>query len=180
MKRRMQQMICLATCFLAGVVLYGVVPSAYARTAPTSEAAIKSGYVFNFIKFVEWPSAQDGQMFNVCLLGSDPFANALESLNGKAVRGRPIRVVEDVSLAHTRYCHVVFVSRSESGRLTNALLRLRQAPILTISDIAGFADKGGVIELMTSPSGEIGFRVSKKSADDVGLRVSSKLLSLSR
>lgn len=148
--------------------------------ASANEASVKAGYIYNFMKFVDWPPDQLSPTFNVCVLGSNPFGEVLDALSGKNVRNRPIRVVSDVPLSQTRYCHVVFVSRSESGRLTNALLKLRQTPILTVSDIEGFAEKGGVIELISSSNGDITFRVSKKTADEVGLRVSSKLLSLSR
>lgn len=144
------------------------------------EASVKAGYIFNFMKFVDWPPQFQTQTVNVCVLGSNPFGRVLESLSGKPIRNRPIRVVTDVPLGQVRYCHVVFVSRSEAGRLTNALLRLRQTPILTVSDIEGFSDHGGVIELLTGTNGEVAFRVSQKSAEEVGLRVSSKLLSLSR
>lgn len=148
--------------------------------ATADESTVKAGYIYNFMKFVDWPPAYMSPAFNLCVLGDNPFGGVLQSLSGKMIQNRPIRVVTDVQLVQTKYCHVVFVSRSESGQLTNALLRLRMAPILTVSDIEGFADKGGVIELITGSAGDISFRVSQKSAQDVGLRVSSKLLSLSR
>lgn len=156
-----------------------VVRGAYAITA-ADEAAVKVGYIYNFMKFVEWPEGSVAQDYIVCVLGSNPFGNVVNSLGGKTIRGRGVRVVNDVQLEQTKYCHVVFVSRSESGRLMPSLLRMRRLPLLTISDIEGFAAKGGVIELSTSRAGEISFRVSQQNAEDVGLRVSSKLLSMSR
>lgn len=155
-------------------------PQSLARAGTLSATEVKAGFIFNFIKFVDWPPEYQTSTFNVCVLGNNPFGTVLDKLNGRTIRDRSIRVVSNVPLQQTRYCHVVFVSRSESGQLMNALLKLRQAPILTISDIEGFADRGGVIEFFSSSSGDIVFRVSQKSAQEVGLRVSSKLLSLSK
>ena len=151
----------------------------HARTA-IDESAVMVGYIYNFMKFVDWPDNFIKQDYIVCILGSNPFGTTVKSLGAKTIRNRRIRVVTDVALEQTKYCHVVFVSRSESGRLMPALLRLRRLPVLSISDIEGFSDKGGVIELVPDGGNGIGFRVSQKSAMDVGLRVSSKLLSMSR
>lgn len=171
----------IALAAVAVMVMGLTIPvPAGARAATADEATVKAGYLFNFMKFVNWPSNAQSPQLIVCVLGSNPFGNVIETLNGREIRSSRIRVVTDVPLEQTKYCHVVFVSKSESGRLTPTLLRLRQMPILTVSDIAGFTDKGGVIELFTSQNGDVAFRVSQQSAEAVGLRVSSKLLSLSR
>ncbi|MGB1540012.1 MAG: YfiR family protein [Rickettsiales bacterium] len=178
MKHWIRHIAVYAALVTAGVGVISAPSSVRAFTL--DEAQVKAGYIYNFMKFVDWPPEYLTQTFNLCVLGSNPFGKVLDRFTGKSIRNRPIRVVIDVPLAQTRYCHVVFVSRSESGRLTNALLRLRQTPILTISDIEGFANKGGVIELFTTGGGDVAFRISQKSAQEVGLRVSSKLLTLSK
>lgn len=171
----------IAVLLLVVALVCGAVAptTAFARST-ANEAAVKAGYLFNFMKFVNWPRNAMSKQLIVCILGSNPFGSVIETLNGRAIRDSTIRVVIDVPLEQTKYCHVVYVSKSESGRLTTSLLRLRQAPILTISDIEGFSAKGGIIELMTGLNGDITFRVSQQSAQEVGLHVSSKLLSLSR
>lgn len=168
-----------AIAAIMGISAASAISLAHARLA-TDEARVKVSYIYNFMKFVEWPETAISRNYIVCVLGSNPFGMALEGLSARTIRDKPIRVVTDVPLEQTRYCHVVFVSRSESGRLTPILLRLHRLPVLSISDIEGFADKGGVIELITGSGGDISFRVSPKSAEEAGLRVSSKLLSLGR
>jgi hypothetical protein len=163
----------MAVCVLA---LAGGVPPA---RAAVDEAELKVGYIYNFMKFVEWPNEQSRRDFIVCVLGSNPFGPVIQSLAGKVIRNQGIRVVTEVPLEQTKYCQVVFVSRSEAGRLMPALLRLGQMPVLTISDIEGFSGKGGVIEFVDTGNA-IAFRISQKSAAQAGLHVSSKLLSMSR
>ncbi|MCH2547670.1 MAG: YfiR family protein [Alphaproteobacteria bacterium] len=162
------------------LTLGATVPRPVQAKPSADEAAVKVGYIYNFMKFVEWPNVAGQQDYIVCVLGSNPFGQVINSLGNKTIRNRGIRVVTDVPLEQTKYCHVVFVSRSESGRLMPALLRMRRLPLLTISDIEGFSDKGGVIELISGSNNDISFRVSQKTALDIGLHVSSKLLSMSR
>ena len=162
---------------LAVLVVASAAPLTHAA-ASIDESTVKVKLLYNFMKFVTWP--QQAATYNVCVLGTNPFGAVVNSLNGQQIGGRPIRVIAEVSLNDAKYCQVVFVSRSESGRLTNALLNLRQPGILTVSDIEGFADKGGVIEIIISSSGKPEFRISQKSAQDVGLRVGSQLLGLSK
>lgn len=170
----------LAICLLA-VTCWAAFAHPHVRAQEAmDEAMIKSAYIYNFMKFVEWPPEYDPVTFNLCLLGSNPFGSVIESLTGKTIRNHPIRVITNVPLSQAQYCHAVFVSRSEAGRLSGILLKLHEKPILTISDIEGFAERGGIIELMTSPRGDIDFRISQESAQRAHLRISSKLLSLSK
>lgn len=178
MPRNIRQIAAVVAVLLLAASAF--VPHTVQARVSANEAAVKAGYIYNFMKFVEWPSEVVRQDYIVCMLGSNPFGSVIESLSRKTIRDRGIRVVTDVALDQTKYCHVVFVSRSEAGRLMPALLYLRRLPVLSISDIEGFSDKGGVIELVTGTNNEIAFRVSQSSAEYVGLRVSSKLLSMSR
>lgn len=162
------------------LVLGGIIPHKAQARISADEAGVKVGYIYNFMKFVEWPPNVIQQDYIVCVLGSNPFGQVIESLARKSIRDRSIRVVTDVALEQTQYCHVVFVSRSEAGRLMPVLLYLNRLPVLSISDIEGFSDKGGIIELVTVDKSKIAFRVSRSSAEHVGLHVSSKLLSMSR
>lgn len=153
--------------------------SGYARTS-AEEAQIKVNYIYNFMKFTEWPPALDIKEYIVCVLGSNPFGQAIQSLTKKTIREEGIRVVTEVPLEQTKYCHVAFVSRSETARLGAVLAHLRQLPVLTVSDIDGFSDMGGAIELIDDGENDVLFRVNQQSTEEVGLHVSSKLLSMSR
>ena len=53
------------------------------------EYAVKAAYLYNFAKYVEWPSAvftrPDAPMA-ICIVGENPFGAALSALAGKAVQ----------------------------------------------------------------------------------------------
>src|SRR5207248_8271713 len=59
---------------------------ASAQSLSSREYEIKAAYLYNFIKYVVWPSY--GDTISIGVLGSDPFGPALAPLNGKTVKGR--------------------------------------------------------------------------------------------
>ena len=66
-------------------------PPASAESASTRRAyAIKAGFVFKFIEYIDWPAASppvEDPEITLCMLGDDPFGTALAPLHGKVVKG---------------------------------------------------------------------------------------------
>ena len=67
-----------------------------AQVNPPSEYQVKAAFLFNFAKFVDWPSAAFSSVqspINLCILGDDPFGNALDELiHGKIINAREIAI----------------------------------------------------------------------------------------
>ncbi len=57
------------------------------------------------------------------------------------------------------------------------MVQLGALPVLTVSDLPGFAQQGGVIGLVRQ-SGRLRFEVNRGVAQSAGLRLSADLLSL--
>ena len=93
----------------------------------------------------------------------------IHPLNVEAIGG-------DASL---RPCHVLFISKSVTGRSAALLDGLKRLPILKVSESKGFAESMGIIEFFVD-SDRTRFAISTDAADRAGLRLSSKLLSLAR
>jgi hypothetical protein len=178
-----------AVLFAAGVVgllaASSLAPSLsatrLAAAEPAREYLIKAALIYNFAKFAEWPArafASDSDRLNVCVLGKDPFGEALESIADKPIRGRLIGVhrVQDIEAGLD--CHLLFISDSEQSHLPTILGAIANRPILTISDMPDFTQAGGIIRLKTNLHDQIRFEINVVTARRVGLRLSSQLLSL--
>lgn len=149
---------------------------------PSREDRIKAAIVYKVGKFVDWPpDAFDGAAspLRVCLLGRDDFADALASVAGRKVQGRTVdfRVIGATGLPRPGDCHILYLPRSASGRAGSVVRTLAGRPILTISDIPGFARSGGMISLVRSGN-RIGFEIDPDSARRSGLSVRAQLLDL--
>lgn len=149
----------------------------------TDESQVKAMFVYNFLKFVEWPAdsslgARDP--FVVVIVGEGATADAAERfLESKAVGGRPLhvrRVRWDQSLTGVR---AAFIVERDHKKLRHILGAAAAAGVLTIGEGEGFATSGGVIGLLVLDR-KVRFDVDTTAAHHAGLRVSSKLLALTR
>jgi hypothetical protein len=151
------------------------------QTPAVLESEIKAAMIYNFAKFVEWPPEAlggEGDPVVVGVLGNYPFGATLETvLRGKTVQGRPVLLRRFDMAPHLGACHILFISKTERNRLPEMLPALRQASVLTVSDMDNFARLGGVIGLVLEDS-KIRFQVNADAARQAGLKVSSKLLKL--
>jgi YfiR/HmsC-like len=157
-------------------------PAAKAQ-APMGESAVKAMFVYNFLKFVEWPSAAStapGESFVVCIIGEGETPDAVQHfLEAKTIGDQALvvrRARWDESLAGAR---AVFVVERDSKRLRHILDAAATAGVLTIGEGDGFTTYGGVIGLLVE-NRKVRFDVDTSAAQTARLRVSSKLLALSR
>ena len=151
-----------------------------AQPREAGEYAVKAAYLYNFTKFVEWPdsSLQSSDVdITVCVLGDDPFGDALSDIRGKVVGKRTVAIRHIVGIKQIRSCQVLFISDSEADRLEPALDAARTAHVLTVSDIPQFGRSGGMIALFTDQD-RVRFTINEGAAKQAGLKISSHLLKL--
>lgn len=137
-------------------------------------------YIYNFAKFTEWPLESfdsNDSTLNLCILGEDPFGMATDEISGKKVRSRKLDIRHFPRVAVVSSCHILFVSRSEQHRLDLILKDIDRLPILTVSDIENFSERGGMFTLRTQDQ-LVQFTVNPYAAALTGIKVSSKLLEL--
>ena len=157
-------------------------PPVRAESAAHREYLIKAAFLYNFAKFIDWPAEafpNDRTPLTLCIFGEDPFGVALESIKGKTVKGRKLVIQHSTRVEDLEQCHILFVSASEEKRLRPILSGLRGKTILTVSDMNGFARRGGIINLVTEKS-KIRFEVNVEVTELAGLKISSKLLKLAK
>ena len=159
-----------------GAVAFVLLTSAAAQTAPIPEYQAKASYVLNFAQFVRWPSQSSNTPFVIGILGDDPFGSYLdETVRGEKVNDRPLVIQRFRRRDDPRTCNLLFISQSERDRVTQILSSLKGRPILTVSEIDGFTDLGGMIQLFTEKN-SIRMRINVDAVKAANLRVSSKLM----
>lgn len=165
---------------LGAVLLLLAEPSrAWAQAAPAREYQLKAIFLFNFAQFVDWPPgafAEAQSPLVIGVLGDDPFGADLdEVVRGEHVNQRSVVVKRFRRLEEVTDCHVLFISRSEAGRLGPILMRLKDRSILTVSDVDDFARADGMIHLVIQ-NHKIRLRINVEAAKSAHLAISSKLL----
>lgn len=151
-----------------------------AQAASANEYQIKAAFLFNFAKFVVWPSgafADAKTPLVIGVLGQDPFGSYLdETVRGELVDNRQLVIQRYHSPGEIRNCHVLFISRSEAGHLNQIVSSLRSRNILIVTDANG--GDGGVIIRFVTEGNRIRFKIDAQAAKAANLTISSKLLRL--
>lgn len=173
----------LATLGLCAALFHGadgvVAAESEAKNA-AREHQIKAAFLYNFAKFTDWPEIvfRDGSApLRVCILGHGSFLDGIESIAGKNVHSRQIAISSLGRVDETDACHVVFISETEEQNLPDILDHLSQRPVLTVSDISGFAAAGGMITLKTVDN-RIRFTVNLYAMRSGALSLSPQVLRL--
>ena len=149
-----------------------------AAEAPT-ESQVQAVFLYNFSRFVEWPAqafAAATDPFVIGIVGSDPFGARLdEAVRNEQIGGHPLTVRRFRSAADVENCQILFIDRSEMGRLEQILSTLDHHSTLTVSAADGAAQRGVMIQFANENS-RIKLRINVDSARSAGLIISSKLL----
>jgi hypothetical protein len=171
------RVFCQWMLFGAAYIFCNATPGASAEVLSSREYEIKAAYLYNFIKYVDWPTY--GDTITIGVLGGNPFGTALTPLNGKAVKGRRLLVKEVDSLRDAQKCQIIFVSSSEKSRLQEILENLKSARVLTVGETEGFASSGGIINFVDE-NNKVRFEINADAARRTGLNISSELLKLAK
>jgi hypothetical protein len=153
-----------------------------AQTGAQREYALKAGVLYHIIDYVEWPkdSLPDSQpAIHIGLLGQLPFPECLELLEGKTVQGRKLVVKRIADVSAAADCQVLFIGASEKSRLSEIMDELQDRPVLTVSEVDGFAERGGMVNLVAMQN-RIAMEINRKAVGRARLSLSSELLKLAR
>jgi hypothetical protein len=145
-----------------------------------TEYQIKAAFLFNFAKFVEWPSdafSDTNAPIVIGVLGKNVFGSDLENtIRDKKVNNRIFKFKNFTAASEATNCHILFISSSEKENFAKIVTGLHRN-ILTVSETEGFIQAGGMVNFLIQDS-KIRFQISDDAAKKAGLKVSSKLLSL--
>jgi len=147
------------------------------------EYPLKLAFLYNFTKFVEWPSdsyRNPGAPLAICVVGTDPFSPSLEGeLRTRTVEGHPVEVRTLSPNDALSVCHMVFVPVTEKNQAARIVSGLKGSSTLTVGETEGFAVQGGIINL-TVEEDKVHFEINPVAAERAGLKISSKLLSMAK
>lgn len=155
-----------------------VAPYCVAQTEGPTESQVKAAYLYNFGKFVTWPAdrAAKSDVFEICIVGKDPFGSVLDAtVSGESIDGKKVVVRRVLKVQSTGGCNILFISTSEEKNLPAILVEAQKIRALTVSDMPHFAERGGTIGLVNE-EGRVRFEVNRKMAEQSHLALSSELL----
>jgi hypothetical protein len=145
------------------------------------EDKVQAAFIYKFIQFIEWPTdlEKTSNKFKISIYGKSNMKELLQTFSGEKVNGRLLEIHSVENLDSIKKCHILFISPSEASRLDEILETLKDSSVLTISRMEGFAQKGGMINFYVNEE-RVRFEINPQSAKNAGLKISSKLLKVSK
>ena len=166
---------------IAALVLILIVGSGrILRADADGEYEVKAAFLYKFVNFVEWPPESKDQVLCIGIIGEDPFGGALDlAVKGKPINGREFSIQRFKPGREVTGCQIVFISASEKKRVRSILDQLEGISILTVSEVPGFCEAGGMVnfELLNE---RVRFEINPEAAERVRLKLSSKLLNVAK
>ena len=179
---RLAAMRCAGSLLLALFFALACPVSLRAENVLQREYEIKAAYIYNFINYIDWPQnafPATGGTITIGVVGQNQFSAALEVLNGKQVKGRTVALKQITDIKDLDHCQIVFINASEKSHLPELLGKLKDSRVLTVSEIDGFAQQGGIINFI-SEHNKVRFEINPDAARQLGLNISSELLKLAK
>jgi hypothetical protein len=147
-----------------------------------TEYEVKAAFLLNFIRFVNWSDRTRGETGNELILGivgEDRFGKALNLIRGAEIKGKTLVVKNTVDSNSLTSCDILFISSSEKDQLPSIMAAVKDLSVLTVSEIEGFAQRGGMINFIIVGN-KIRFEINPDAAKQAGIHISSQLLQLAQ
>jgi hypothetical protein len=144
------------------------------------DVTVKAALLYNFAKFAEWSALVPGAPIVVCIVGNEPIAEAfVAAVRGQQISGHPLNLKRPPDSTTWPSCQLLFIGEARFRESSSGLVGIKAAPVLTVSDSAGFARSGGIIELYIE-NGQMRFVINLDAVERSGLQLSSRLLGLAK
>lgn len=155
--------------------------SAPLHAQENKESLVKSAFMVNFLKFVEWPgekAVSKQPKIDICVLGNSEISTASDIFKQASSENQAIALVGESSVKNAaNHCHILFISESEEGRLGEITAALKGHPVLTVGDTQAMAEHGVMVTFVIA-DGKIKLVVNKRAVEEAGLRANAKLLQI--
>jgi hypothetical protein len=169
--------------YKAGLIVCLLLASAASQVQRADEDRVKAAYLYNFAKFVEWPATSfagtDSSML-ICSIGDERLAEALQqTARGKQAQGRAIEVRQVLGVGELKSCRILLIAFRDKERIAPILRSVQLANTLTVGQSEEFIRLGGIINLVRKQN-SIELEINPNAAETAGLKISSRLLAVSR
>lgn len=149
-------------------------------TTSAQTEKIKTAYIYQFLRFIEWcPEFKTGD-FVIAVLGDSPiYDELLKTSKGKKIGIQNIVVKKYTSQDEIVKTNILVLPSGRSSQLSSVLLRIGSNCTLVISEKAGHYRDGAAISFIEE-GGKLLFELNKSSFTNRSLGVNAQLQTLAK
>ena len=146
-----------------------------------TNAKIKSLFIYNFAKYVEWPVEMREGDFIIGILGDYPTLHSELSIMAQTkTRGNQnFKIANYKNVNDIGKCHILFIDSRLSNQLPDVINLTTGRNTLIVGDGAGLAAQGAGISFYDAQNKQK-MEVNPNNVEKYNLKISSQLLALAR
>ncbi len=139
-----------------------------------SEDKLKAAIIGKLAKFITWQTHNRDE-FVITVL-NNPFDDLLETLyKNKQIKKKPVKIKYINDIKELSATHILYIPHISQRELDTILGSIEGKNILTISDIRGFSQKKGMIQIYFV-SQKVKLKINHDVSKNEDLKISSTLL----
>jgi hypothetical protein len=145
--------------------------------AQNTESRYKALFIYNFTRYIEWPS-NGTQDFVIGILGkSTVYSELLTIADKKNVGSQTISLKKFNSASEVSQCSILFIGNDASSQVASITTSMQGKNTLIITERPGLINKGAGINFVLD-DGKQRFELSKTNMAKTGLKVNTQLMEM--
>jgi len=136
---------------------------------------IQALYVVRLHQFVYWQHKP--KIYDLCITGPDDLGATLVQVAATLNLHKQLNIKQKNLVSDFSECEVLYISKYSEFELSQILYKVKELPILTVSNTDKFLERGGMVQLHTNKN-TIGLEINNTKAQVNNIRLSSKLLEM--
>jgi hypothetical protein len=160
------------------VVIIFLWAGSFSSVQAQSDYRFHSVFMYNFTKYIQWPSSAQSGDFVIGVIGNCPIQGELEKMaTNKTVGSQKIVVKKFKNVSELSNCQMLFIPSADSRDFEAALEKLRGKSTLILTEKDGLGQKGSGINFVLI-DGKWRFELNENATGSAGLKVSKELSKL--
>ncbi len=148
----------------------------FAQERPTHE--LHSMMIYNFLKYIQWPSGKNSGNFVIGVVGSDEVFNTLSTWYGNKTRGDKKFIIKKLDPTDDlKQCQLLYVGKNASSKFKEVLTKVGDQPVLTVTNQNGLAQQGSCINFKVV-NNRLKFELNETAISRSNLKSSSQLAAM--
>ena len=156
-------------------LLVSFTPSNFRFSPPDTYSKLKVKYLYNFPKYIQWPSSYNDGSFIIGILGNSKLNLELSNMAAtKTIVNRKCEIVTFQNIEDIKKCHILLIPAENDVALAKVISKIKGTSSLLITEKEGYTKKGSMINFVIRAS-KIEFELNKSAAEKFDLKVGQAL-----
>lgn len=151
-------------------------------SANEAENRIKAAFLYKFCDYIQWPDqafSSENAPLVIGVVGDSAFAEDVKvTVSGRQIKDRSFQVLEVMRGDTLDGIHILFISDSAATPVEDLVPKEDNWPILTVTNNEDLSPLSIINFVIVNQ--RVRFDISQNRAQQVGLKLSSELLSVAR